>query len=143
MYSLLLYVHILSGVASIGPFLILFPLLPKMRRATQESLSHYVPMFKYAVRLCKHAGHVLVISGALLIWITHWTWLTSWVVMTLVVMFGSLFFIARAFSPALRKIMEPEADKEALTAKLRLNLILYLILMLLMMWFMVAKPELW
>lgn len=63
--------------------------------------------------------------------------------MTLAVMFSSVFFLARAFSPVLKKLAEPEADQSALTGKLNRSLWIYILLLLLMLWFMVDKPTLW
>lgn len=142
-YVLLLYIHIFSVVLSIGPYFILFPLLARIRNAPFEQLPDYLEPFRITVRLTKHAGHVLVATGVLLTWITAWTWKTSWIIVTVLIMVVSLYFIARAFSPLLRKLKAPHESRDFLVNKLRKALIWYVIITLSMMWFMVAKPTLW
>lgn len=143
MYTVILYLHILSAVSSIGPFFVLLPLLKRMDSAENAVLQAQILTFKSAIRIVKHAGHVLVATGVLLIWLSAWMWTTPWVVMTLAVMFGSVFFLARAFKPVLRKFDEPAADRKALLKKLNQSTWLYIFLLLLMLWLMVAKPVLW
>ncbi|TWT02485.1 hypothetical protein [Planomicrobium sp. CPCC 101079] len=143
MYSILLYAHTMSAVLSIGPFFVLVPLVKRMESARGEVLHAHIATFKSATRLVKHAGHVLVASGALLIWQSAWQWSASWVVLTLAVMFASIFFLARAFTPVLRKFDEAEADQAVLVKKLNRSLWIYIFLLLLMLWFMVDKPVLW
>ncbi|PSL40298.1 hypothetical protein B0H99_10575 [Planomicrobium soli] len=143
MYSILLYAHIMSAILSIGPFFVLVPLVKRMEAAEGAVLQSQIATFKSATRLVKHAGHVLVASGALLIWQSAWQWSTSWVALTLGVMVGSIFFLARAFTPVLRKFDEPEANQAALIKKLNQSLWIYIFLLLLMLWFMVDKPMLW
>ncbi len=144
MFSLILYVHILSAVFSIGPYVVLLPFLYQQHVPERVQLLAYLQSFRFVVRLSKHAGHVLVLSGALLVWWGHWKWTTAWIVLTLLILFGSLFFIARAFTPLLRKLADagPEAIGK-LMSKLRLAIYTYLLLMLIMMSFMVAKPTFW
>ncbi|TCN27250.1 hypothetical protein [Mesobacillus foraminis] len=143
LYQALIYIHVLSVIASIGPFFILFPLIKKLPEAEGQLLESYLETFRFVVTLTKHAGHVLVGSGILLVVTGPWTWVTPWIVMTLVIMFGSLFFLARAFSPLLRQFLEGNQDKPALASKLHYALWKYLVLLALMLWFMVAKPALW
>ncbi|MGI2328593.1 hypothetical protein [Planococcus sp. YIM B11945] len=143
MYTFLLYAHIMSAAVSIGPFFVLVPLVKRMGNAEGAVLQSHIVTFKSATRLVKHAGHVLVASGILLIWQSSWQWSSSWIVLTLAVMFGSIFFLARAFTPKLRKLGEPNADKHGLVKKLNRSLWIYIFLLLLMLWFMVAKPALW
>ncbi|MFC3209740.1 DUF2269 family protein [Planomicrobium okeanokoites] len=143
MYTVILYAHILSAALSIGPFFVLIPLVNRIREADTKSLSGLVATFRSATRLVMHAGHVLVATGVLLVWLGPWPWLSPWILMTLVVMFSSVFFLARAFSPVLKKFAEPEADQSALAEKLKRSLWIYIMLLLLMLWFMVDKPTLW
>jgi hypothetical protein len=72
-----------------------------------------------------------------------WTWKTSWIVITILIMVSSLFFLARAFSPLLRKFTDRKQDREMLTKKLMRTTLAYLFLLLVMLWFMVAKPNIW
>ncbi|WP_176713787.1 hypothetical protein [Pseudobacillus wudalianchiensis] len=142
-YQFLLYTHILSAVASIGPFFVLLALIKKMRVAEADAQQAYIHVFSSSVRLVKHAGHVLVASGVLLILNGPWSWKTSWVVMTIIVMFSSIFFLARAFSPTLKGFNEPGANKQALVDKLHRSVWIYIFLLMLMLWFMTMKPNLW
>lgn len=143
MYTILLFAHIMSAVLSIGPFFVLLPLVKRMRNSADLVLQSHISLFKSSIRLVKHAGHVLVTTGVLLIWQGYWPWSTSWIIMTLAVMFGSVFFLARAFKPVLRKFDEPNTDRNALINKLNRSIWLYIFLLLVMLWLMVAKPELW
>ena len=143
LYRLFIYIHVLSATASVGPFFILFPLIKKMKTAVQPELGAYLNSFQFIVRLAKHAGHVLVISGVLLVIMGPWTWQTPWILMTLFVMFLSLFFLARAFTPKLRKFEDEKVDKAVLAAQLRKTTWTYITLLAAMLWFMVVKPSLW
>ncbi|WP_281863700.1 DUF2269 family protein [Planomicrobium okeanokoites] len=143
MYTVILYAHILSAALSIGPFFVLIPLVNRIRESDTKSLSGLVATFRSATRLVMHAGHVLVATGVLLVWLGPWPWHSPWILMTLAVMFSSVFFLARAFSPVLKKFAEPEADQSALAEKLKRSLWIYIMLLLLMLWFMVDKPTLW
>jgi hypothetical protein len=142
-YSLLLYVHIFSVIISIGPYFVLFPLLVKMKTASFDVLSLYIEPFRFTVRLTKHAGHILVTSGVLLTWLGSWSWRTPWILVTVAIMVGSLYFIARAFSPLLRQLSAPHDNRDMLIAKLKKALIYYILITMTMMWFMVGKPMLW
>lgn len=143
MYTVILYAHILSAALSIGPFFVLIPLVNRIRESDTKSLSGLVAIFRSATRLVMHAGHILVATGVLLVWLGPWPWHSPWILMTLAVMFSSVFFLARAFTPVLKKFAEPEADQSALAEKLKRSLWIYIMLLLLMLWFMVDKPTLW
>jgi hypothetical protein len=143
LYRFLVYIHILSVIVSIGPFFILFPIVKKLQKSKEEEMSVYLDTFQFVVFLAKHAGHVLVGSGILLVISGPWTWHTPWILMTLFTLFCSLLFLARAFSPSLKKLREGNGDRDLLIAKLRRAIWIYLLLLLLMLWFMVGKPTLW
>lgn len=143
MYTVILYAHIISAAISIGPFFVLLPMIKRIREADAVSLQTLLVTFKSAVRLVMHAGHVLVATGVLLVWQGPWPWHASWILLTLAVMFSSVLFLARAFSPVLRKFAEPDADQAALASKLKRSLWIYVLLLGLMLWFMVDKPMLW
>lgn len=143
MYQLLLYLHVCSVVVSIGPFFVLIPYLPKMKAATEEQLAFYLDSFRFVIRLSKHAGHVLVATGILLVWLGGWKWSTCWILLTIIILVGALSFFARAFSPTIRKLTEPNHDRTALVQKLSRSLCLYILLMLVMMWSMITKPNFW
>lgn len=142
-YSLLLYIHILSVIMSIGPFFVFIPVIKKLRSAETMEQNAYLNTFRSAIRLAKHAGHLLVISGILLVIVGSWTWSTSWIIMTIAILVGSLLFLARAFSPKIRKFAEPGQDKERIIHMLNRAVYIYLTLLLIMLAFMVIKPTLW
>ncbi|WP_040036419.1 hypothetical protein [Bacillus thermotolerans] len=142
-YQLVIYIHVVSAVASIGPFFVLLALVKKLQTAEGQVQETYIKVFQVAVRLVKHAGHALVLSGAVLVISGPWLWTTSWVLMTIVIMFSSIIFLARAFSPTLKKFREPGADKLALVSKLHRSVWMYMLLLMVMLWLMVAKPALW
>ncbi len=142
-YQLVIYIHVVSAVASIGPFFVLLALVKKLQTAEGQVQETYIKGFQVAVRLVKHAGHALVLSGAVLVISGPWLWTTSWVLMTIVIMFSSIIFLARAFSPTLKKFREPGADKLALVSKLHRSVWMYMLLLIFMLWLMVAKPALW
>lgn len=143
LYRLLLYIHISSVILSIGPFFLLFPVLKKLNASEATIQQGYLDVFRFAVRLAKHAGHVLVVSGVLLVLVGSWSWKTSWIVMTILLLVSSLFFLARAFSPTIRKFSEPNQDRRTLIQLLRRSIWIYIILLMMMLWFMVVKPTLW
>ena len=143
MYTVILYLHIFSAILSIGPFFVLLPLVKRMDGAEDLVLRAQIATFRSAVRLVKHAGHVLVSTGVLLIWQSGWAWADSWIALTLAVMAGSIFFLARAFKPVLRKFEEPGANRVALLRELNRSIWLYVLLLALMLWLMVAKPAFW
>ena len=143
MYTIMLYAHIISAALSIGPFFVLLPMIKRIRVADTHSLQALLITFRSSTRLVMHAGHVLVATGILLVWQGPWRWDTPWILMTVAVMFSAVFFLARAFSPVLKKFGAAGADQTALAAKLERSLWIYILLLLLMLWFMVAKPVLW
>lgn len=143
LHAIYLYTHIVSAIMSIGPFFILIPLLSKLRASELHVQQAYLDTFRSAVRLAKHAGHVLVVSGILLVMEGSWSWTTSWIVVTILILLSSLFFLARAFSPSIRKLSQPEANREQAMQKLTRAVWIYLALLMIMLWFMVAKPTLW
>jgi uncharacterized membrane protein len=142
-YRLIVYLHVVSVILAIGPFFILLPFVRKLNDAKQPELKIYLDAFWFVVRLAKHSGHVLVATGVLLVFLGPWTWGTSWIVMTLFLMVVSIFFLARAFSPTLRKIAEVEGNRELLSSKLKRSIWTYIIILMAMLWFMVTKPTLW
>ncbi|WP_199478547.1 hypothetical protein [Peribacillus saganii] len=143
LYRVLIYLHVSSVIISIGPFFVLLPLVKKLRKAKGAEQDVIMDAFRFAVRLTMHAGHVLVTTGILMVVMGPWTWTTPWIVMTLLIMFCSLFFLARAFSPKLRKLKEDGQNRIDIAAKLNRSVWIYIILLMAMLWFMVVKPNLW
>ncbi|VEF48167.1 Uncharacterised protein [Bacillus freudenreichii] len=103
----------------------------------------YMEIFESTIRLVKHAGHVLVITGILLLYSGGWSWHEPWIVMTLVVMLSSIFFLAGAFKYTLKKMHEGGCDHSLLIKKLQHSILIYIGLLMIMLWFMVVKPRLW
>jgi hypothetical protein len=142
-YPWLVFIHAVSAMVSIGPFFVLIPMLSKLRTAEGSVLTSYLDSFHYVIRLSKHTGHVLVGSGLLLMWLGGWPWNTPWIAGTFVVLFASLFFMARAFSPTIRRLRQPDHDRKALVNKLSRALYLYMLVLFIMLWLMMMKPTLW
>lgn len=143
MYPWLVFIHSISAMASIGPYIVLIPMLRKLKSSEGAVTDSYLDSFQFTVRLSKHAGHVLVASGLLLMWLGDWPWTTPWIAGTFIVLFASLFFLARAFSPTIRKLREPGHDRVVLVRKLGRALYIYLFVLFLMLWLMILKPQLW
>ncbi|MFF2797393.1 MULTISPECIES: hypothetical protein [Lysinibacillus] len=142
-YTLLLYIHILSAVLSIGPLFVVLTIVKKMRTASHVEMSPYIEAFKGAITIVKHSGHVLVASGILLMWHAGYHWSTSWIVLTFLVMLASIVFLARAFKPTLQTFNTPAYDQQKFTSLLHRKAWMYILLLLIMLWLMVAKPVLW
>ncbi|WP_071459660.1 hypothetical protein [Bacillus massilinigeriensis] len=140
LYASLVYLHVLSVIVSIGPFFVLLYIGGNLRHAEGKETTFLLKIFHFSVRLTKHAGHVLVGTGVLLIYLGPWKWSTPWIVMTLLVMFSSIFFLARAFTPKLKKFHDPAVDKNLLITSLIRSTWIYIMLLSLMLWFMVIKP---
>lgn len=143
LYTLFLFIHILSAVISIGPLFTLIPILKKMEAAKEHQLEGFVQSFQSAITVVKHAGHVLVLSGIILILESGWTWSTSWVVLTIAIMVGSIVFLARGFKPTIKTFGTADFNKQFFIKKLRKATWQYIFLLLVMLWMMVAKPVLW
>ena len=142
-YKLLLYLHILSAIISIGPFFALIPLVNKLRGAEIIEQNAYVVIFRYAIRLAKHAGHVLVATGILMVYVGSWSWKSSWIVITVLILLGSLFFLARHFLRSCGSFMSLNKTKGKSLVFSRRSIWIYLGLLMIMLWFMVTKPDLW
>lgn len=143
MHTIFLFIHILSAVVSIGPLVTLIPLTKKMEAADEIEMIGFVQSFRLAITVVKHAGHVLVLSGAILIIVSGWKWTDSWIVLTVAIMLISIVFLASAFKPTLKTFGMSRYKKEEFIKKLRKATWKYIILLLIMLWLMVDKPMLW
>ncbi|WP_342470603.1 hypothetical protein [Ureibacillus sp. FSL K6-3587] len=143
LHTVFLYIHILSAVISIGPLVTLIPITKKMETADEKEMVGFVKSFQLAITVVKHAGHILVLSGAILVMISGWTWRDSWIVLTLAIMFLSIVFLARAFKPTLNTFGTNAFKKEEFISKLRKATWKYIFLLLIMLWLMVSKPMFW
>ena len=142
-YSTVVFLHVLSAVLSIGPLFILMPIIKRLRGVQSAIEIAYMSVIKVIIRIVMHAGHVLVFTGVLLIILGPWPWNTSWVVMTVVVMGISAFFLATGFTRVLRTFNTPGINKNQLLNRLNRTSWLYIGLMLVMLWLMVQKPNFW
>lgn len=143
LYVFTIFIHVLSAAVSIGPLFVLFAVLKKMREADLAMEKAYIAIFRYVVRLIKHAGHVLVGSGILLVYLGPWPWNTPWIVATIGLMILSIFFLARGFSGTLKKFSNPEVERLPLLSTLHKATWIYITILVLMLALMVIKPTLW
>ncbi|OGX68622.1 MAG: hypothetical protein A2189_05660 [Paenibacillus sp. RIFOXYA1_FULL_44_5] len=141
--DLIFYLHILSVIVSIGPFFVLFPMINKLKSIEYDALPPYLDTISFIVWITKHAGHVLTVTGLLLIWIGGFDVRESWIDIAVIILLLSLFFLARAFSPTLKKLRVPHQNREELVRRIFRSLLIYLFVMLLTMWLMVDKPTFW
>jgi len=142
-YVFIIFTHVLSMVLSVGPLFVLFAVLKKMKDADLSIEKAYISIFRSVVRLIKHAGHVLVGSGILLVFLGPWAWNTSWIVLTIALMVISIFFLANAFKGTLKKFDDLESDRSILIRQLHKSTWIYVLLLVLMLALMVMKPTLW
>ncbi|WP_040286128.1 DUF2269 family protein [Sporosarcina koreensis] len=142
-YTLIVYVHVVSAVVSVGPLVVLFPLIRKMRTASAGEESMLLSLFKWTIRFVMHAGHVLVVTGVLLLIFGPWPWYTSWVIVTVGVMMLSIVFLARGFSKVLSRFPDEPENRDSLLRTLKETAWRYILLLLIMLYLMVAKPSFW
>lgn len=139
----IVFAHVVSAVLSIGPLFIIMPLINRLIKMVKAEEEIYLSLIHVIIRLVMHAGHVLVVTGVLLIYLGPWPWHTSWVVMTVVVMGLSGVFLATGFTRVIRRFHEPKIDKIWVLHKLKRTTWIYIGLMILMLWLMVQKPVFW
>ena len=142
-YKIALFIHILSAVVAIGPLFAIFPMLKRMEQADEVVLRGVVEGVRGAVRAVSLAGHVVIPSGLVLMGLGGWSWQTSWVLATIVVMLASLLFLAKAFKPAWRIADANVFRKDLFIMTVQMATVKYIVIMLIMLWLMVAKPQLW
>ncbi|ARF13372.1 MULTISPECIES: hypothetical protein [Sporosarcina] len=142
-YGAIVFAHVVSAIISVGPLFLLLPLIRRLRTAKAEAEDIYLAFIRVIIRLVMHSGHVLVVSGILLILFGPWPWHTSWVVLTIGVMLLSGFFLATGFSSVLKKFHESGNDRDAVVNKLQRTAWIYIGLLMVMLWLMVQKPAVW
>lgn len=142
-YGAIVFAHVVSAVISVGPLFLLLPLIRRLRTAKAEAEDIYLAFIRVIIRLVMHAGHVLVVTGILLILFGPWPWNTSWVILTIGVMLLSGFFLATGFSSVLKRFHESSNDREAVVNKLQRTAWIYIGLLMVMLWLMVQKPAVW
>ena len=142
-YGILVFLHIVSAVLSIGPLFILMPIIRRINGVDAAIEQTYLSVINVIIRFVMHAGHALVFTGVLLIILGPWPWYTSWVIMTLAVLLLSAVFLSRGFTHVLRRFRNPAANKNEMLSRLNKTAWTYIVLMLIMLWLMVQKPMLW
>lgn len=143
LYKTIVFIHVVSAVAAIGPLFSIFPILARIEKAKDRDIKGLIEGLRGVVRAVSLGGHVLIISGIVLLWMSGWSWKTSWILATIILLIVSLFFLAKAFKPAWRIAESEHFQKGAFIAVMKRATILYIIIMLMMLWLMVVKPQLW
>ena len=142
-YEIVVYIHVLSAVVAIGPLFAIFPTLKRLERVGEKDARGVVEGLRGVIRAVSLAGHVLVPSGIVLLWLGGWSWETPWVLATILLLVASLLFLAKAFKPAWH-IAEAEVfEKARFIRVMQRAASLYIAIMLIMLWLMVVKPSLW
>ena len=143
LYKMIVFTHVVSAVAAIGPLFSIFPILARIEKAKERDIKGLIEGLRGVVRAVSLGGHVLIISGIVLLWMSGWSWKTSWILATIILLIVSLFFLAKAFKPAWRIAESEHFQKGVFIAVMKRATILYIIIMLMMLWLMVVKPQLW
>lgn len=144
LYSTVTYIHVISAILSIGPFFVLIPMLKKMQFAkTHEEMLAYVTVFSIAIQVVKHSGHVLILSGFILLWRGGYLMTSPFIAITLSLLILSIFFLARAFKPIMQTFNTPQYEQQLFVNRLTKSVWIYTILLLIMLWLMVTKPAFW
>lgn len=142
-YTIIVYIHVVSAVASVGPLFLLFPIVKRLKSANIGEETMLLSLFKWTIRFVMHSGHVLVVSGVLLLIFGPWPWYTSWVIVTIALMLLSIVFLASGFTAVLKRFAGEPVNRQALLAKLTQTSWLYIGLLLVLLYLMVAKPAFW
>lgn len=143
LYTITLYLHILSAVVATGPLFAIFPLLNRMKKAPDDQLQSYVIALQGLLRAVANGGHFLIPTGLVLIWFSGWSWNTSWIIATLVIMACTLLFMARAFKPSMAYAASENFTKERFIQMVKVATWKYILLMGCFLWLMIDKPHLW
>ena len=142
-YKMALFLHVLSAVVATGPLFAIFPMLKRMEKVEGVLHRGMIEGLRGAVRAVSLAGHFIVPTGILLLLFGGWSWKTSWVLATIIMLVASLLFLAKAFKPAWRIAEAEHFNKQLFIRTMRSATIKYILIMLVMLWLMVAKPQLW
>ena len=143
LYTFILYIHIISAIGSVGPLFVLLVLLNRMKKLRGNEWNGYVQSLQGSIDVVRHAGHLVVISGILLIVFGNWSFTHSWVVLTLILLVASLVFLASAFKPTMQTYGSDVFNKEQFITTLQRNTWIYIMLLLIILGLMVYKPILW
>jgi len=114
-----------------------------MKKIDANEWNGYVQSLQGSIDVVRHAGHLVVISGILLIIFGSWSFTHSWVVLTLILLVASLVFLASAFKPTMQTYGSDAFNKEQFITILQRNTWIYIMLLLIILGLMVYKPILW
>ena len=142
-YKIALFLHVLSAVVATGPLFAIFPMLKRMEKVEGALEQGMIEGLRGAVRAVSLAGHFIVPTGIILLLFSGWSWNTSWVLATIIMLLASLLFLAKAFKPAWYLAEAANFDKRLFIRTMRNATIKYILIMIAMLWFMIAKPQLW
>ncbi len=142
-YKIALFLHILSAVVATGPLFAIFPMLKRMEKIEGVLEQGMIEGLRGAVRAVSLAGHFIVPTGLILLLLGGWSWNTSWVLATIIMLVASLLFLAKAFKPAWHLAEAEHFDKRLFIHTMRNATIKYILIMIVMLWLMVVKPQLW
>ena len=143
LYKLLLFTHVLSAVVATGPLFALFPLLNRMKNATDIEAPSYIHALQGVLRAVANGGHYIVPTGLLLVYFSGWPWSASWLVVTYITMTLSLYFMARAFKPAMKYAKAADFSKDRFIRMVKIATWKYITLMAFFIWLMTSKPNFW
>ena len=142
-YRIALFLHVLSAVVATGPLFAIFSMLKRMEKVEGALEQGMIEGLRGAVRAVSLAGHFIVPTGIILLLFGGWSWNTSWVLITVIMLVASLLFLAKAFKPAWHLAEATDFDKQLFIRTMRSATIKYILIMMAMLWFMIAKPQLW
>ena len=143
LYTFILYIHIISAIGSVGPLFVLLVLLSRMKKIHINEWNGYVQSLQGSIDVVRHAGHLVVISGILLIVFGSWSFTHSWVMLTLILLVVSLVFLASAFKPTMQTYGSDSFNKGQFITTLQRNTWIYIMLLLIILGLMVYKPIIW
>ena len=142
-YDIVLFIHVLTAIGSIGPLFAMFFMLKRMKNIEESKLLGVIEGLLGAIRTVEVSGHWLVPSGVVLILLGPWKFTTSWVLATIVLLLLTLIYLAKAFKPAKRLIGTERFTREQFIQSMKKATFFYSLIMLTLLWLMVAKPVLW
>lgn len=128
---------------AIGPLFGIFPLLNRMKFTSTSQTEGFVLSLQGLLKTVSRGGHILVPSGLILIWLGGWSWTTSWVILTFIIMLSTLLFLAKAFKPSMNLVGTPAFSIEKFISMMKVATWKYIMLMGVLLWLMVAKPNFW
>ncbi|MBD8038231.1 DUF2269 family protein [Solibacillus sp. A46] len=143
LFTITLYLHILSVIVATGPLFAIFPILKRMEKAQTHDFPSYITALQGLLRAVANGGHFIVPTGFVLIYFSGWSWTSPWLIVTYIVMGFSLYFMALAFKPAMNFAKSAQFEKEQFIHMMKSATWKYIFLMGFFLWLMIAKPDFW